>query len=57
MAKRYYCPQFSDFAKGWVDLPSLASLKEKEAVDAAESFAFQNQRITRVIRKPHGWTP
>jgi hypothetical protein len=39
MTKRYYCPQFSDFAKDWID--------------AAEAFASNNRRVTRVIRKPY----
>ncbi len=56
MAKRYYCPQFHS-VQGWVDLPSLASTKAKEANDAAEVFATDKQRITRVLRKPHGWEP
>lgn len=40
-----------------MDLPSLASLREKEAVDAAEQFAQEHHVATRTLRKPHGWTP
>ncbi len=59
MSKRYYCPQFADSKRGWVDLPSLASTKEKEALDNMENFA-KDQNIhcvMRVIRKTHGWEP
>lgn len=57
MAKRFYCPQFHDSVKGYVDLPTLASTKEKEANTAAKTFTEENGRITRIIRKPHGWEP
>lgn len=54
---RWYCVQWSHAKKGWLDLPSLASKKEKEANDAAKVFAEENSVVTRVIRKPHGWKP
>jgi len=43
--------------KGWIDLPMLASKKEKEANDSAAEFAERNKVVARVIRKPHGWEP
>lgn len=57
--KRFYCPQWCHNTKGWIDLPSLASKKEKEAIDAAEEFAVNEHPgvRTRVIRKPHNWNP
>jgi hypothetical protein len=58
MAARWYCVQWSHPARGWVDLPSLASKKEKEANDAALVFAEEHPGVvTRTIRKPHGWEP
>jgi hypothetical protein len=54
---RYYCPQWCHNRKGWIDLPSLASLKRKEAEDAAEQFAKENLVVVRTIRKPKGWKP
>jgi hypothetical protein len=55
--KRYYCPQVHDNVKGWIDLPSLASLSKKDADAFAKAFAEDHKRVTRTIRKPHGWTP
>lgn len=61
MSARYYCPQACDSRKGWVDLPSLASTKEKEAernvLNWREQSPSNNTLQTRVIRKPHGWEP
>ncbi len=57
MASRYYCVQYACNQKNWVDLPHLASLKQAEAIDRGVSFSERYSRITRVIRKPHGWTP
>lgn len=57
MASRWYCVQWSHPKRSWIDLPSLASKKLKEADDAAISFAEQNKVVTRVLRKPHGWEP
>jgi hypothetical protein len=57
MPARYYCVQWCHSRRGWLDLPSLASTKEKEAVDASEQFAHEHHVVTRTIRKPHGWTP
>ena len=54
---RYYCVQASHPVRGWVDLPSLASLKQKEAERDAEEFARRAKAVARVIRKPHGWVP
>lgn len=54
---RYYCPQASHPTAGWVDLPTLASLQQKEADTAAKTYAETYYKATRVIRKPHGWTP
>lgn len=57
MAARWYCVQFCHSMKGWIDLPSLASKREKEANDAAQKFAEANHVVCRVIRKPHSWEP
>jgi hypothetical protein len=57
MAARYYSVQWCHSKRGWLDLASLASLKKKEAEDASEEFALRWKVATRVIRKPHGWTP
>jgi hypothetical protein len=54
---RYYCPQWCHDKKGWIDIDSLASKKEKEANDAAKEFAEIHKVVTRTIRKPHGWNP
>ena len=54
---RFYCPQWCHSMKGWIDLPMLASKKEKEANDSAAEFAERNKVVARVIRKPHGWEP
>jgi hypothetical protein len=35
----------------------MASLKKKEADDASRGLAETCHRITRVVRKPHGWKP
>ena len=56
--KRYHCPQWCHRQQGWIDLESIASVKEKEAIDAAESFSNEHPGVrTRVIRKPKGWIP
>ena len=57
--KRFYAVQWCHPRKGWLDLPSLASTKEKEAIDNMASFQEQRaERLAmRVIRKPHGWEP
>lgn len=54
---RYYCPQVHDSQRSWIDLPTLASKREKEANEAARQYAEKHVRVVRVIRKPHGWTP
>ena len=54
---RFYCPQVHSSVKGWIDLPMVASLKQKEAEGCAKELAEIHHRITRVIRKPHGWKP
>ena len=54
---RFYCPQWCHAMQGWIDLPSLASTKEREAINASEEFAERNKVQCRVIRKPHGWQP
>jgi hypothetical protein len=35
----------------------MASLKKKEADDSSRDLAETCHRITRVVRKPHGWKP
>lgn len=58
MAARWYCVQWSHPQRGWLDLPSLASKKEKEANASALNFAEEHPGVvTRTIRKPHGWEP
>ncbi len=59
MAVRYYCPQWCHQEKGWLDLPSLASKKLKEANDSLKEFLGQQHQGLqgRVIRKPKGWKP
>ena len=57
MASRYYCPQWAHQRRGWLDLPSLASKREKEANDAARAFAEEPRVVVRTLRKPHGWKP
>ena len=54
---RYYVVQYSHRARGWTDLPSLASLKQLDARRSAETFASEHHVVTRVLRKPKGWTP
>jgi hypothetical protein len=54
---RYYCPQYSDNQRGWVDVESLASKSKKEADAGAKAVAEKLTRVTRVIRKPKGWEP
>ena len=54
---RYYCVQVSHPRRGWVDHPSFASTRKSEADDDAENFTRLHHIVTRVIRKPHGWTP
>lgn len=54
---RYYVVQYCHRARGWTDLPSLASFKQKECQDASEDFASTHRVVTRVIRKPKGWVP
>lgn len=54
---RYYIVQWCHNKKGWIDLLSLASKTEKAAIDDAEEFASRHHVVTRVIRKPKGWTP
>ena len=54
---RYYCPQYSDSRRGWVDVEALASASLKEANDWAKAVAERQMVVTRVIRKPKGWVP
>lgn len=54
---RYYCPQYSDSRRGWVDVESLASKSKKEADAGALAVAEKLTVVTRVIRKPNGWVP
>lgn len=54
---RYYIVQWCHNKQGWIDLLSLASKTEKAANDDAEAFAARHHVVTRVIRKPKGWTP
>jgi len=35
----------------------VASLKQKEAEGYARELSEEHRRVTRVIRKPHGWKP
>jgi len=57
MPSRFYCVQSRAARAGWVDLPSLASVHEHEAIQSSQAFSEQNGVLTRVIRKPHGWSP
>ena len=58
MSKRFYCVQFSHPKQGWIDLPSLASIKENQAINNMNDFSQEHPRTPlRVIRKPHGWIP
>jgi len=54
---RFYVVQYSHRARGWTDLPSLASLRQLDVRRSAETFASEHHVVTRVIRKPKGWTP
>lgn len=54
---RWYCPQAAHHMWGWIDLPSLASTRKREADTQARQFAIGQGMVTRVIRKPHGWEP
>lgn len=57
MAARWYCVQAAHFIRGWLDLPSLSSMKKSEADLWAREFAETRNVATRTIRKPHGWEP
>ena len=58
MPSRYYCVQVNlPGGFGWLDLPSLASLSRKEAEANSMAFSEERGRMSRVIRKPHGWDP
>ena len=57
MAARYYIVQWCDKKEGWVDLIPLASKGKKQCEDDSEIFAKKNLCVTRVVRKPQGWTP
>lgn len=54
---RYYIVQAHHSVRGWVDLPSLASLHKAEADRHAVGFSERRKVITRVVRKAHGWVP
>lgn len=54
---RWYCVQSSDAIRGWVDAPRLAAMSKVVADRRALQLAEELGRVTRVIRKPHGWEP
>jgi len=56
MSKRYYVVQWCHDRKGWMDLP-LHGHKRVELEREARAFTEEHRAVTRVIRKPKGWTP
>lgn len=57
MAARYYCPQSWDRRRGWIDHAGYVSHHESYAIRKSIEVAEHYRVLTRVIRKPHGWTP
>lgn len=53
---RFYVIQGCHPTAGWIDL-KVASKKEKPCVDRSETYTKETGQVSRVVRKPKGWSP